>query len=242
MTARREVLVRTEIAQLLRDALEAVNAQPSGELMLGWRLRLWSLMSRAYPLDSCFRRGVLSYVVATETLPAWEAAEMPTELRDVPYRLVRATYDLLIKNITPEVASQLHADLAQKVDLASGLLDEYGHGVGSAAAAYASLNCALRKDALLYSACNVEYEGEVSLLEQCWDAGQFHRLTDYLFDWESWETHRFASHVAAGVQITDGAFEIDANLLRQFWIRWLREKVPLVLGNPRDVAQQLTLF
>src|SRR4051794_33957110 len=219
------------IKNFLDKAVEHVSHNDSGELSLGWRLRLWCLMNETFRSEYLVRKIALAHVVARETFPAWEAANMPPDLKQVPCELIDVSIKLCNEQITAEEAEVAQSLLFRKVDFSLGLLDEKGYGVAAAAAAYATINCALSKEDALYSERDVEHDGEDSLYEKSLKCDRLDDLTDDLLDWESWDTHRFASVVAAGVRLPTGNFDIDKSLLRQFWIRWLREKVPAVLGN-----------
>ena len=61
-----------DIAKLLKQMDRAVQRDRKGELLLGWRIRLWSAMKADYGREAALRRNILAFVVAQEVYPHWK--------------------------------------------------------------------------------------------------------------------------------------------------------------------------
>jgi hypothetical protein len=218
-----------DIPQLLAAAETDVASNPDGELVLGWRIRLWDLMAQAYGEEGRFRRGVLAYVVARDTLPAWPGSAMAPEYREVPYRLLGWSRSRLLGELSDEqVQRRLQAHITNIHDIvyATGKL---GFGTFCAAAAWSAcydVSGALEEEYF--------YRG---WHESVWVDDQHLTITDREFeDWFLMDAHTVACAIASHGFIGSPT---DTELRRQFWLRWLKERVPLVIDRPSEQVRQL---
>ena len=230
-----------ELNALLKDMEQHLRSSPDAVLNLGWRLRLWDLINQQYPGEAILRRGALAFCVAQETLPAWDALEMPKELHELPRFLLKTCKQRLQDVISIQEAMSVRRAVWSGVETLAELFDDKGYGLNACLAAYATLNCVLSIEDAAYSEENVEYEGEPSLYAAVWIGEKHIQITDEsCFDWEGWDTHKWASLVAASTGPSQVRKELNRNLLGTFWKNWLLEKVPLVLDN--DITAINALF
>src|SRR3712207_5491655 len=110
-----------DVNWVLRQAEADLMVSPEAEVRLGWRVRLWDAMSREYPHDALFRRGVLAYRVARKTLPAWDSIKdrVDERIRNVPPRLVENCRRYLRAEIGEDDARDY--DFQNEVEYAGGL-------------------------------------------------------------------------------------------------------------------------
>jgi hypothetical protein len=228
----------TRFDNLIEDATAFVAASSDGVLVLGWRLRLWDALHQLRPSDCLLRRAAFACAVATETLEAWRQTNIPNELLDLPDDLLDACRSCLNGRLSKSALAEMRQREFPRVERAAGLLHQYGYGVGAAVAAFACIGHVLGEDDAAYSERDVNFDGEPSLYEQAVNGEKYVAICDSLFDWESWESHVFASHVAAG----DVGPKLDTALLRVFWIRWLQVGLAGVGRNEWDLAAALACF
>ena len=90
-----------DISQLLHQMDQAVVKHRKGDLLLGWRIRLWSVMKREFGKEADFRRNVLAFLVAQDTYPLWEngtlVSAIPPEDLDEYYALPGRAMDEYVR-------------------------------------------------------------------------------------------------------------------------------------------------
>ncbi len=196
------------------------------EIGLAWRERLWYALVSAYPSDGLLRLGVLSYLVAKDTLPAWLqiAHKLEPALRPLPQKLLSNCKALILKQITVSQADdyELH-----DVEYSGSLDIKFGTGAFSCLAAYAAINCV----AISQMASNDEF-----LDLAIWADEYAQSYSEDNVDWEAWDTHFWASGVAGGFPGRPG---FDEKKRAAFWRHWLQMSVPSALGTSADVWKRL---
>jgi hypothetical protein len=147
--------------------------------------------------------------------------------------------DVLAGVVSPEEALDVQAKNSGLVDEVSSLAGESGAGVFAACAADAALNCALGYDEAVYSERGILFAGEPSLYDQAM-GNEFFRIREHPAAGEHWEAHRWAAVINSYLGLSpDGGLNLDAVRMRAFWLYWLREEVPLVLGSLNQVRSLL---
>jgi hypothetical protein len=220
-----------DLQDLIQQAEQYVQTSPDEELILGWRLRLWSAMNSKYREQSILRRSVLAFAVACETLPAWDKAHILEEFHPLPRRLLTIAKDLLLNRISRGEADRFRTAQYRDVDYMGSVFQQHGPGVLAAQAAYHVFSCILGEEEACYRQRNLNEEGEPSWYEQTWTDDAYLAIREEEHDYVGWETHRFASLVFGFVRTPSGSFELNHELIREYWLAWMHEKLPLALDG-----------
>lgn len=216
-----------ELQQVLRSAEEYLLTSEAAEVALGWRIRLWSAINRAFPDDALWRRSILAYGVARRTLPAWDrlSEQIEPRRRSLPHHLIANCRDLILGEIT--VAQAQDYDLYNDIEYSMGLFDDLGPGVWCLPAARAAIQCA--------ASCE-EAMCQEFFYDRFWEPDFLQVAREEDDGWAGWDTHFWASCVAGGYPDLPG---FDPERRRHFWLRWLHEDVPAVLGSGENARRLL---
>ena len=200
-----------------RDAVESAS---DGDLPWSWRVRLWDAFNREYSADSLLRRKVLAFVVAAETLPAFDEVRdrIPARMRKYPQSFLRDTRRQILGEISEPETEMAH--FQNDIEYAMALY-EFGNGVYSVIATYQALPDEIERQEYIY---------EKNEYARAWQPD--YRLTEADDEWTCWETHFWAAIVAGG---SPGTEQLEIEKHREFWRRWLGESVPRVRRPLRDV-------
>lgn len=227
------------VHELLRRSEDHLRATPDSHIEMVWRIRLWAAMKAQYPRSSLFRRAVLAYMVARRTLAAWDALVVEGEesFRELPHQMLQDCRLLIRRQIASEDARRIESEDREHEWMLFGSV--FGSGGYAILAVDAALDCASSWEETV---CRAYYYPHV------WKHDFFERVQDAGMESGQRDTHFWAACAAAGIppsayyrrfESSSHSETYDRDAALAFWLHWLHEDVPSVLGHMREVRRLL---
>lgn len=200
-----------QLAQRMREALEAVHRHPAHDLNLGHREAIWAALGpREVGGTGHKRRAVLALLAAGRVLPLWRDVQLPEEmvvweLQDAdPRRVLTIALRVLDGAVDRAYAERATSSVFNTLNaLAAVPGNEVPHFVGLSADR--ALATALSDERFDPDALNLS-------------------LTDAARDAWTYDATYFAAGAAADGPLTQP--DTDAGKRRAFWEWWLTQAVP----------------
>lgn len=221
---------------LLQQMRSSVTTSKRGHLLLGWRLKLWRQMKEVFA-DSSFRRNVLLYKTVSDALRLWGPNALILECP--------ADWSTEYLPLPPRIASLLRSMLADQAPVAEEILKScrtmmgfHDHLVDFFTEP--NVSCvALEFEAVWWRVggfdddmytergwyARIEHDSQIETIDDLNSVGEL--------DWA--ESHFWASELAAYEQT--GRKKEDPEARRRFWLRWIDEWLPCVLGTTEEVKK-----
>ena len=211
-----------EIPELLHRMDQAVVKHRKGDLLLGWRLRLWSLMKHRFGKEADYRRNVLAFLAAQDVYRLWEegtlVSAIPPEDLDEYYALPGQAMDEYVRFLKGRSSRKKLKAIMEALETN---LDYWeGNPHDQMQGAYIIIQHA---GSQLLGIDDLMYEDR-GWYERIWDGAEHLKITDDSLGEPAFcDAHYFAAMVATN----DSNNKVAAR--RAFWRRWLTETVPSVL-------------
>lgn len=236
------------IQQLLKEMEAVVQDDALGELPFGWRLRLSCEMNETFGKDEgTFRTNCLAYFVAGELarflLPGAFDATVADECHGAGWA---AWFLSLPRNALDAVRAYLgnYVSIEYLCELTRVLGYERDH-----ITAFSLFPECMESVRAVYCLCRhvagweTGFYEEKGWYEECRDDDKVADLRDDLFfQWggDGLEPHLYAAWVASNPKSEyDRQDPRFVERSREFWLRWVRERVPEVLGPVRTLRKRL---
>lgn len=224
--------------QLRRKMRDSVLASDHGHLLFGWRLKLWQEMQTIFD-DSTFRRNLLTYIVAFDTLGHWGSdplipefeEEWRNEYVELPPRIVRMLGTSLMSS-TPHIE-----EIVERCHWLNGCYDYVVDSFISRLAEGTAL--AIGAVGWRISGLDDNIYTDYGWYDQLGTETTLETIDDLtaVGDRDCCDTHFWAANLAA--RVPSGGRGDDKEARRYFWLRWIDEWLPRVLGTNDELKRYL---
>jgi hypothetical protein len=106
-----------KVGQTIEFARRTLSGARDGYLNFGMRNRIWDAMASDFPENWAQRKAALAHIVASETLPKWNALDdIPLADRRLPYEMLNAARERIVGQISEETSKKLVGHFDRIVD------------------------------------------------------------------------------------------------------------------------------
>jgi len=218
-------------AEVLREMDEYVSVARSGHLELGYRLRLWSVMRTKFGREESWtRREALGLLVASNAASRWDAELVDPQCayRDVLDGFPEKCLDLGRRFSRSEATL---SEFEAVFDRVEELVDHVGFCVNDEMVAVFGTVASLKP-------CLLQTEGEyfIDRYQELVAGVAPGRVRDVTYEGHR-DVHFWGSWVAAHF---DREHRSQSARRRHYWLRWIHEMAPKVLGSKKKLASLLS--
>ncbi|MGY8768364.1 MAG: hypothetical protein ACKVH8_08055 [Pirellulales bacterium] len=218
-------------ADVLREMNEYVSVTRSGQLELGHRLKLWSVMERMFGFEEAStRREALGLLVAADAATRWDAEQVDPkcEYHDVLDGFPNRHLDLARRYIQEEAT---YNEFVNVFDPMEDLTDHVGFCVNEEMVTVFGAIASLKR-CLLQSEDELFIDSYKKLV-----AGVSPSNVSDVFYEDYRDVHYFGSILA---EYFDKQPRTQSARKRHYWLRWIHELAPRVLGSKKKLASLLS--
>lgn len=210
-----------KMIQAISCVRNIVSSAKNGYMHFGARNRIWDAMASDFRESWAYRRASLGHIVACETLPKWNALEgIPPADRRLPQEILNACRERILGELSVETGKRLVEHYDRMIDIffvgyaTADRLEQNG-GLWPTHAPYAALK------ALTGAAWMTLRLGDYETLDDMGPDGDVH-------------------FVACCDLVAENAGDVSvAEECRSYWLHWLDDLLPIVLGEYSKVEMSL---
>ncbi len=222
--------VKAVLAELERD----VEAEPTGQVTVGGRIRLWDAMRAEYGVaEADLRRGALAYVLARDAVAKWDPRKISRE--DDPDGVLNGFPETYLETarryLRGEVPRGRVREVFEPLEPFVNVVEVANKG---------GFPEMLYLGALLFGKEDIPYEREWFQVARK-DDGSYRKIVEKADLPDVHEMVAIAADVPLQGKDHAEAWKSPARVAarRAFWLRWIRETVPRVLGTHESVLALL---